>query len=98
MQGDGQVGQPVRPVGNDLFFGHTDPEVCAFGILIKDYAAGEMPGIYCNGGNYGTNYGTNVFEGAIAAGDELKVSASGKLTAGDIGTKRRLEISPQATR
>jgi hypothetical protein len=30
----------------------SDPELRYFGILIKDYAGGEMPGIYCNGGIY----------------------------------------------
>jgi hypothetical protein len=40
-----------------------------------------MPGIYCNGGVYETD----VFEGTINPGDDLKVSATGKLTGGNIG-------------
>ena len=59
--------------GNDLFAVNTDPTVRSFGILIKDYDAGDMPGIYCDGGVYETD----VFEGTINAGDDLKVSADG---------------------
>ena len=78
MQGDGQLGQVVTVVGNDLFAVNTDPTVKSFGLLIKDYKAGEMPGIYCDGGVYETD----VFEGTINPGDDLKVSAAGFLTAG----------------
>ena len=78
MQGDGKLGQFVKLVGNDLFAVNTDPVVKSFGILIKDYKAGQMPGIFCMGGVYETD----VFEGNISAGDDLKVSANGKLTAG----------------
>lgn len=78
MQGDGMLGQVVRIAGDDLFAVNTDPTAKSFGILIKDYKDGEMPGIYCLGGLYETD----VFEGAVNAGDELKVSANGKLTAG----------------
>ena len=46
IQGDGQLGQVVRVVGDDLFAVNTDPTKRSFGILIKDYAGGEMPGIY----------------------------------------------------
>ena len=78
IQGDGQLGQVVRVVGDDLFAVNTDPTKRSFGILIKDYAGGEMPGIYCDGGVYETD----AFEGTVAAGDDLKVSASGRLTNG----------------
>lgn len=81
MQGDGQLGHLVSLAGNDLFSVNTDSEVRSFGILIKDYAGGEMPGIYCNGGVYETD----VFEGTINPGDDLKVSGTGKLTGGAIG-------------
>jgi hypothetical protein len=65
-------------VGDDLFAVNTDPTKRSFGILIKDYAGGEMPGIYCDGGVYETD----AFEGTVVAGDDLKVSASGRLTNG----------------
>lgn len=81
MQGDAKLGHLVSLAGNDLFAVNTDPEVRSFGILINDYAGGEMPGIYCNGGVYETD----VFEGTINPGDDLKVSATGKLTGGNIG-------------
>ena len=80
MQGDGALGQVVRLAGDDLFAVNTDPTVPSFGVLITDYAAGEMPGIYCMGGVYETD----AFEGSIAAGDALKVSSNGKLVAGTI--------------
>jgi len=57
---------------------NTDPTMASFGILAKDYANGQMPGIYCNGGVYETD----VFDGTIQPGDALKVSANGKLCAG----------------
>ena len=78
MQGAGACGQFVKLVGNDLFAVNTDPTAKSFGVLIKDYKAGELPGIFCMGGVYETD----VFEGTINADDELKVSAGGKLTAG----------------
>jgi len=78
LQGDGQLGQVVTLVGNDLFAVNTDPTVTSFGILIKDYKNGAMPGIYFMGGVYETD----VFEGTVNPGDDLKVSANGKLTAG----------------
>jgi hypothetical protein len=78
LQGDGQLGQVVRIVGNDLFAVNTTLTAKSFGILIKDYKNGEMPGIYCMGGVYETD----VFEGTVNPGDDLKVSANGKLTAG----------------
>jgi hypothetical protein len=80
MQGAGALGQVVRIAGNDLFAVNTDPATPSFGILLKDYVAGDMPGIYCNGGVYETD----VFEGTINPGDALKVSAGGKLTGGVI--------------
>jgi hypothetical protein len=78
IQDNSQLGQVVRVVGDDLFAVNTDPRVRSFGILIKDYAAGQMPGIYCNGGVYETD----AFEGTINAGDDLTVSANGFLTNG----------------
>ena len=78
LQGDGELGQLVKIAGNDLFTVNTDPATPSFGILIKGYKSGEMPGIFCMGGVYETD----VFEGTISADDDLKVSAGGKLTAG----------------
>lgn len=78
LQGAGACGQFVKLVGNDLFAVNTDPTVKSFGVLIKDYKAGDMPGIFCMGGVYETD----VFEGTITAGDDLKVSAAGKLISG----------------
>lgn len=78
MQGAGSCCQVVKLVGNDLFAVNTDPTAKSFGILIKDYKNGEMPGIFCMGGVYETD----VFEGNINPNDDLKVSATGKLTAG----------------
>jgi len=78
LRGDGQLGQVVRVVGDDLFAVNTDPTKRSFGILMKNYKNGEMPGIYCDGGVYETD----VFEGTVNPGDDLKVSANGKLTAG----------------
>jgi hypothetical protein len=78
MQGAGSKGQVVKIAGSDLFAVNTDPTVKSFGILIKDYKDGEMPGIYCMGGVYETD----VFEGTIVPGNDLKVSANGKLVAG----------------
>ena len=81
MQGAGAQGQIVKIAGNDLFAVNTAPTAQSFGVLIKDYAAGDMPGIYCGGGVYETD----VFEGNIAAGADLKVSENGKLIGGVIG-------------
>lgn len=78
LQGDGATGQVVRIVGNDLFAVNTDPTKKSFGVLVKDYKNGEMPALYCMGGVYETD----VFDGAITAGQDLKVSANGRLTAG----------------
>jgi len=78
LQGAGALGQVVRLVGNDRFAVNTDPALTSFGILAKDYKDGDMPGVYCNGGVYETD----VFDGTIQAGDDLKVSTNGKLTAG----------------
>ena len=76
IQGDGSLGQVVKIAGDDLFTVNTDPTVKSFGLLIKDYKNGEMPGIYCGGGVYTTD----VFTGAIVAGDDLMVGADSKLT------------------
>ncbi len=78
MDEDAQLGRVVNVVGDDLFAINTDPTKQSFGILMKDYKKGDMPGIYCNGGVYETD----VFKGNISAGDELKVANNGKLTAG----------------
>lgn len=80
MQGGGEIGQFVAVAGNDQFAVNTDPEVRSFGMLIKSYKDGEMPGIFCKGGTYETD----VFEGNINPGDELKVSANGTLEGGNI--------------
>jgi len=44
IQGEGALGQVVAIAGNDLFAVNTDPSVRSFGVLIKDYASGDMPG------------------------------------------------------
>ena len=77
MQGAGSCGQFVKLVGNDLFAVNTDPTAKSFGILMKDYAAGEMPGIFCMGGVYETD----VYVGTITAGAPLAIDDAGKLTA-----------------
>lgn len=93
MQGAGSCGQFVKLVGNDLFAVNTNPAVKSFGVLVKDYKNGEMPGIFCMGGVYETD----VFEGTINANDELKVSTSGKLTAGvtegDVVVAKAISVS-----
>ena len=78
MSGAGTLGQVVKVAGNDLFAVNADATARSFGILRKDYADGKMPGIWCGGGVYTTD----VYEGTVNAGDELKVSANGVLTAG----------------
>lgn len=78
MSGAGSLGQVVRLVSHDRFAVNTDPTLKSFGILAKDYKDGDMPGVYCNGGVYETD----VFDGTIQAGDDLKVSTNGKLTSG----------------
>ena len=83
MQGDGKLGRFVKLVGDDLFAVNTDPASASFGVLIKNYKDGEMPGIYCQGGVYETD----VFEGAINAGDELAIDSTGVLTAATPGAK-----------
>ena len=80
MQGEGSTGQVVRLVGADLFAVNTDPAQRSFGLLMKSYKAGELPGVYCQGGIYETD----VFEGTPAPGSLLKTSATGKLAAGTI--------------
>lgn len=77
MQGAGSCGQFVKLVGNDLFAVNTDPTAKSFGILIKDYKAGEMPGVFCQGGVYETD----VYDGVITAGAPLAITIEGKLTA-----------------
>ncbi|MBI5789418.1 MAG: hypothetical protein HZA78_11260 [Candidatus Schekmanbacteria bacterium] len=76
LQGDGSLGQVVKIAGNDLFAVNTDPAAKSYGLLMKDYKGGDMPGIYCGGGIYTTD----VFIGTIAAGDALMSGVDGKLT------------------
>ena len=83
MQGDGKLGRFVKLVGDDLFAVNTDPATASFGVLIKDYTDGEMPGIYCQGGVYETD----VFEGTVNAGNDLQIDATGALTAATQGTE-----------
>ena len=78
MSGAGTLGQVVKVAGDDLFAVNEDATAKSFGILRRNYADGQMPGIWCCGGVYTTD----VFEGAVEAGDALKVSENGKLTAG----------------
>ena len=78
MQGEGQLGHVVKIVGDYLFAVNTVTTVNSFGLLITNYKNGDMPGIYCQGGVYETD----VFEGTINPGDDLKVSANGLLTSG----------------
>jgi hypothetical protein len=81
MQGDGSLGQLVKIAGDDLFAVNTDPKTRSFGLLMKDYGNGDMPGIYCSGGVYTTD----VFTGSIAAGNELVAGIDGKLTSRTAG-------------
>lgn len=93
MQAAGACGQFVKLVGDDLFAVNIDPTAKSFGILLKDYKAGEMPGIFCMGGVYETD----VFEGVIHAGDDLKVSVNGILTCGvgpgDVVVARAISVA-----
>lgn len=84
LQGNGTKGQFVSVCGDDLFKVNTDPAAVSFGMLINDYKAGEMPGIFTGGGIYETD----VFEGTVTPGDQLKVSTNGILTAGVSGSDR----------
>lgn len=96
LQGDGKLGQFVKLVGNDLFAVNTDPTAKSFGVLMRDYKNGEMPGIFCMGGVYETD----VFEGTINPNDDLKVSTNGKLTAGvqagDVVVARAISVTSGA--
>ena len=83
MQGDGRLGRFVKLVGDDLFAVNADPTTKSFGVLVKDYKDGEMPGIYCQGGVYETD----VFEGTVTAGNELQIDSSGALTAATQGNE-----------
>lgn len=76
MQGSGSMGQFVKLVGDDIFAVNTVADDQSFGILMKDYADGEMPGIWCGGGVYETDQ----FSGAINPDDMLEIDANGKLT------------------
>jgi hypothetical protein len=78
MQGAGSMGQFVKAVGDDTFSVNTDPAVPSVGILMKDYADGEMPGIWCNGGVYETDQ----FSGAVNPNELLKIDSGGKLVGG----------------
>lgn len=93
MQDEGKCGHFVHLVGNDLFSVNTNPTAKSFGILCKDYKAGEMPTVFCMGGIYETD----VFEGNINPNEDLKVSGSGKLTsgvqAGELVVARAISIS-----
>ena len=75
------MGQVVRIVGSDLFAVNTDPAQKSFGLLVKAYKSGELPGIFCQGGIYETD----VFDGTPTPGSYLKTGPNGRLTAGAIG-------------
>jgi hypothetical protein len=78
MQGAGGQGKFVKLIGNDTFAVNTDPAVPSFGILMKDYVDGDLPGIWCCGGVYETD----VFTGTINPNELLKIDGSGKLIGG----------------
>ena len=78
MQGSGKLGQFVKIVGDDTFAVNTVADDPSFGILMRDYADGEMPGIWCCGGVYETDQ----FSGTVNPNDLLKIDAEGKLTGG----------------
>ena len=78
MQGAGATGQFVKLTGNDTFAVNTDPAVPSFGVLMKDYVDGDLPGIWCNGGVYETD----VFTGVITPNERLNIDGSGKLVGG----------------
>jgi len=80
MQGAGSMGQFVKAVGDDTFAVNTDPAVPSFGVLMKDYADGDMPGIWCNGGVYETD----AFSGTPASNELLKIDGNGNLVGGGV--------------
>jgi len=84
MQGSGSLGQFVKLVGDDTFAVNTTAADPSFGILMKDYADGEMPGIWCCGGVYETDQ----FSGAISPDELLEIDGDGKLTGGATATSR----------
>ena len=76
MQTAGTEGQVIAPTGNDLFAPITG-NATPFGILRADCAAGDMPGVWFNGGLYETDR----YEGTPTAGAPLTFSANSLLTA-----------------
>jgi len=72
------MGQFVKAVGDDTFEVNTDAGTRSFGLLMKDYADGEMPGIWCGGGVYETDQ----FSGAINVNELLKIDNTGRLVGG----------------
>lgn len=84
MQGAGKMGQFVKLVGDDTFAVNTAAGDPSFGILMRDYEDGEMPGVWCCGGVYETDQ----YSGAVNPDDLLKIDADGKLTGGATATNR----------
>jgi hypothetical protein len=84
MQGAGSMGQFVKAVGDDTFAVNTDAGTQSFGMLMKDYADGEMPALWCNGGVYETDQ----FSGAVNPNELLKIDATGRLVGGATNTNR----------
>jgi len=89
MQGAGSMGQFVKAVGDDTFAVNTDPAVQSVGVLMKDYADGEMPAFWCCGGVYETDQ----FSGTITPNGMLQIDANGKLTPATTGLKVAQAIS-----
>lgn len=93
MQGDGNAGQAVTIVGNDMFAVNTDATVPTFGFLARSVADGGMPTILRSRGVYRADN----FDGTVVAGDDLIISAQGLLTAaggapGEIVVARALSV------
>ena len=84
MQGAGSMGQFVKAVADDTFAVNTDPAVLSVGVLMKDYADGEMPALWCNGGVYETDQ----FSGAVNPNELLKIDATGRLVGGGNNTNK----------
>lgn len=68
------AGYPAKVSGNDQF-AHGDTTSACAGIVARDTASGTKVTVYMDGGIYETD----VFETGIAAGDPLKIGATGKL-------------------
>ncbi len=75
----GLKGQCVKLVGSDQFAVNTSPTTPTMGLLLNDYAVGQMPGVLMGP----AVVETDVFEGDnIQPGDGLYCGANGKMVSG----------------